>query len=196
MEEKRIVISYIPKLYSSIDEAFIELDNKEAVQKLNKVMGDPDNHVKAIVWAMTGDQKQIYPVILMEDAFNVARHIEQWTEGDVAGWFEVQIREQDGRYAVVLYPNVKRSVERQAKFYEIHFGKKIDKKVEVEVIFMPLSFISESSHTYNKVKGQLGETTMIGFTTDLETEPYILGNGKRLKLNKQATGYIESAFEE
>jgi hypothetical protein len=71
----------------------------------------PSGRAAACLW-MLGGQGNPMPVLALEQAQTIADHLSEWADSEPAKWFRVHLKERDGRYGLVLFPELQRPLER------------------------------------------------------------------------------------
>jgi hypothetical protein len=85
----------------------------------------------------------------------------KWSEEKPGEWFTLYILRHDTRYAIVLFPNMRKSIER-FKVARLHFnGVVVPEDAKVHVICKPLIFLSMNIGMLEKV--QIGSQLHLGF---------------------------------
>jgi len=103
------------------------------------------NH-KAVACLWCNKEGESVPILVYPNAKFVSVHLGDWCEQDLQGWFQVVWQRRGERYALVLYPNISKSVERFKDNRE-RIGQEIPEGTPITVIFKPLCFVSNESTT-------------------------------------------------
>jgi hypothetical protein len=118
---------------------------------------------------MTNGQ-HVVPVFILDRACEIASHLQTWSEGKPGEWFRLCFTESHGRYAVVLSPDLNRSVERFRETYRILTGGTLEAE-KCQIIHVPLCFVSGREHVFEQVRGRIAEQTMLGFIDASNVKP-------------------------
>jgi hypothetical protein len=159
-----ILISYMPLLMPEgplSDINILETMSDQTMEELENSLGD-GAHVEACLWTSDKELKSPTPVFVMENAHAVAEHLEEWSENNVDKWFKLTFVEKDGKYIVILWPNLDES---SARFKVRYLIEKEDflEDAKFTHFFQPLFFISGTNNTFTDIKSKIGSKASIGF---------------------------------
>lgn len=190
-----IVISYVPLFYTP-PTTFVDVISENNLEKLKPIIDkieNIDNAAEGVGWTHTAE-----PIFIMDDAEEIARHIEYWSEGMPKDWFTVNWMEKDDKYAIVLMPDLNKSVKRHREIWKIQTGTNLPKNTSHKILFKPIIFISGSNQTFKQIKDKIPKRVRVGFSSDktLSTDPYFLGNGQKFDFEYSNNDYMKSLFEE
>jgi hypothetical protein len=101
------------------------------------------------------------PVLALERAPAIAEHLAEWAGNEPARWFKLYLREREGRYALVLFPELEHSLER-FKFAHLLEGGDPIADGRVQVITWPLHFVSGAGTAYAAVQDRIGTSVRVG----------------------------------
>jgi len=187
-----IIISYVPLMAPpDPQDMFLNKDNVSNVEAILKDAEEVENSADALAWTIDHE-----PVFIIKHAELIAKHIEFWSEEDPTSWFTVNWYYRSPKYAMVLMPNLEKSVERNKKNYKLLTGEEQPDDADYKIIFKPINFSSENSKTFNQVKHTLPKETRVGFASDLEADIYWLGDGAKFKIERNDDEYMKSLLEE
>jgi len=161
---KCILVSYMPLLMpkgplASIN--ILETTSDKTRKDLMDSLGN-DAHVEACLWTLDDKLKLATPVFVMKNAHAIAEHLEEWAENNVDKWFKLAFAENNGRYMVALWPNLKESIARYKLRYLMEKEEFLE-DVDYSLFFQPLSFISGVSDMFASVKLKIGPKASMGF---------------------------------
>ena len=143
---------------------------------------------------MLDDQNRPGAVLALEQATAIAEHLKEWAENQPAKWFKVYLKEKDGKYALVLFPEIRQSLSR-FKFAHLLEGGDPIASGKVQVITNPLRFVSGVGTAYSAVKDRIGKTISVGLV-DLDLvdwqNPFGLDPSKIACLGEFAVGDNQS----
>ena len=159
-----VLVSYMPLLTpkgSLRDINILETMSGQTIKELENSLGD-GAHVEACLWTLDKELKSPTPVFVMENAHAIAEHLEEWSENNADKWFKLTFVEKDGKYIVMLWPNLDKS---SARFKVRYLIEKEDflEDVKFTHFFQPLFFISGVSNMFTNIKSKIGSKASIGF---------------------------------
>jgi len=132
-----------------------------SMEELENSLGD-GAHVEACLWTLDDELGSPTPVFVMENAHAIAEHLEGWSENDVEKWFKLAFVENDGKYVVMLWPNLDESVARFKLRYLIEEEDFLE-DAKFSLFFQPLFFVSGTSNMFTDIKSKIGSKASIGF---------------------------------
>jgi len=159
--EKAILFSYIPLLYAPPEAMMQELTNNNIEAVAAFMEGLRDGNAAACLW--TEYEGQPAPVFLYPDAHDIAEHLELWTEGKPTQWFTTHLQVKNGKYLIILMPQVDRSVERWKINFQLIYKYPPPSDMKFEVFFKPLYFVSGSQNVFEIVEDRITHCPYIGF---------------------------------
>jgi hypothetical protein len=117
------------------------------------------SEAKSCLWCRYGEK--ITPVFAMKGGREICTHLTKWAEEKPGEWFTLYVIRHDTRYAIVLFPNMRKSIER-FKVMQLHFnGVIIPEDAKIHVICKPLIFLSMNVGMLEKI--QIGNQLHLGF---------------------------------
>lgn len=155
-----VVISYCPLL---IGPTWPMHDLKsEDAEALAKAIDElPSGVAKGCLWV--NNKGDFAPVFLFENASAIYEHLMLWSENEPNKWFECVIKEKDGRYAIICFPRLQKSIERWKINFQLNTGFPTHPDAKYSLIFKPLTFISLNPGVFGVVKNKLKKNLSIGF---------------------------------
>lgn len=148
-----VLISYFP-LFSpwlEYDYAGREYSVDDLESIINKMDENNSGVVHGCMWVY--DENGPQPIMIVDRAKELADHLIQWAEQEPSEWFEIAVNSKDDKYAIVLMPNIQRSINRWKFAHFARHGEDVDYKFNV--LFDPIHFVSSQSHTFfSKVKSE------------------------------------------
>lgn len=155
-----VLLSYIPLLMAEGGEEFNLAD---IPKEFSDNLGNCGSTINACIW-IGGEDGKPMPVFIVKKAKEIVEHMSMWTENDIAGWFKLYFREIGGKYGIVLFPNINKSIERYKQAYLHHHGEFFPENKRIgNVVTRPLTFISSKEHIFGRVKENIGTHTKVGF---------------------------------
>jgi hypothetical protein len=147
-DNKRITLmSYMPLVYGT--GAIVDnLNVDEFSEMIAQVAEERRGTAKACLWIGTEDG--VCPVLVYENAAEIADHLLLWCEDKPEKWFIVHIAKYGDGYKIILAPDLDQSIARW-KYHHDDISHKYDKK-EFLLITSPLRFMAEHSDLYSKIK--------------------------------------------
>lgn len=123
----------------------------------------PDGRATGCVWLMDKDAAGVhrpYPALIMPKAKEIADHFRTWADNEPEEWFKLWVAwdgTDDSRYAVMLTPNVQKSIERWrlARFLIQQQVPPTPTECTHTVLFQPLLFGSCSPGCFSKIRSLL-----------------------------------------
>jgi hypothetical protein len=167
------IISYVP-LCNPIDgiQRFNEnIPPEDFIKKFGKEMDDANNAVSGVGWTLDHE-----PVFIMPDAIKVAKHLEEWCEGNVGEWFKLLWFKDNDRYCLVLQPNLEKSIARQKLAYNIYTGKNYPDDAKYVLLFKPLTFVSSDNKLFNNIRDKIPTNVKIRFIENMDSKEYLLNS--------------------
>jgi hypothetical protein len=153
MDPVYVVISYCP-LLTGPTWPMQDLKSEDAEAFVKTMEELPSGSAKGCLW-VSNDDKGITPVFLFENASAIYEHLMFWSEDKPEEWFEYIFREKGGRYAIVCFPRLQKSIERWKINFQLNVGFPPHPQAKYSLLFKPLHFISQSANIFNKIKKQL-----------------------------------------
>jgi hypothetical protein len=169
--ERYIVISYVPLLKTDPQLLIRSLEQQDtgttidvAIEISNALAQAPDVHVQACVWMHDIATNAFSPVLLMDNAAEVADHLVAWAENNPAAWFHAYMEQIDEeRYIILLFPNLSKSIQR-FKLNCIQAQEFIPQSdADYTMMFKPLEFVSQGTNLFPEVAPHLTDKISIGF---------------------------------
>lgn len=169
-----IILSYHPLLMGppGLTVEIARDDLHPAFDALTRYLDElPDGAAKACMWAKDDDGNPSL-VLLLEHGRAIREHLVAWSEGDPPSWFDLQLSERGGLYALALVPNFQKSVDRQLANMALLSGKPVPVPESTHVLFRPLQFVTErpSEVFRDKVRGLLKDHVRV-HVADMEDVP-------------------------
>jgi hypothetical protein len=159
------VISYAPLLKA--EKPF--LDGEDNVKAIIDRIYEVDSNVKGCVWSLEEDGTPCANFVIPRGK-EIAAHLVEWAEGKPEDKFKFAHLEKDGTYVLSLMPDVEQSIKRVQANHEAVYGKKIAKNKKYQVLFNPLSFLSQTKSAYDSIREHLKDkayVSLIEFTDDM-----------------------------
>ena len=169
--ERYIVVSYVPMLKTDQKLLVRSLEQQDAgttidiAAEISKALEQaPDVHVQACVWMHDIATNAFSPVLLMDNAAEVANHLMAWAENDPAAWFHAYVEQIDEeRYIILLFPNLSKSIQR-FKLNCMQVQEFIPPSdADYTMMFKPLEFVSQGMNLFPEVSPHLTDKVMVGF---------------------------------
>ena len=136
-----LLVSYVPLLCGQAGATYDLRKDADAIQAISERIGQcPSGKAECCLW-MLDDQNRPGAVLALEQAAAIAGHLKEWAENQPAKWFKVYVKEREGKYAVVLFPEIRQSLSR-FKFAHLLEGGDPIASGKVQVITNPLRFVS------------------------------------------------------
>jgi hypothetical protein len=112
----------------------------------------------------------VFPVFALPQAHAIADHLLAWAEDRPGDWFTLCYAERNSRYVAVLIPNLAGSVERFEAAHLVRHGE-LSKAASYELLFRPIAFVSNTGHTFGRVRKLLARSSMAGFVEPGDFDP-------------------------
>ena len=164
-----ILFSYVP-LLDGPPGLTVENPDPGAMTELLEAM--PSGQALACIWV--GDKEdpnKISPIFLYEEAEDLVDHLIRWAENEPLKWFDLHLKEKDGKYVLALVPKVEKSVERYKIAYQMKNGYPMPKDVQTNIIFRSLHMVSGGNSVFSQHKDKVGDTLKIGFLNSSRVNP-------------------------
>lgn len=205
-----VLVSYFPLLRGQAGRTFDFQKERDALQRITKQLeATPSARASACLWMLDEDQRPL-PVLALEQAEAIAAHLVECAENDPAKWFQVYLREKDGKYALVLFPEIRQSLSRFRFAHLLEGGDPVTSG-QVQVLTHPLHFVSGGGTAYAAIRDRIGPTLKVGLVevTRLDlTNPFGLdpaliqelgtfsvGDPDQLGLSQYLEGLLDDATE-
>lgn len=167
MSKKYMCISYVPMLVGAAGEV---IEDEELHEKLKKA-----HHGMAKGCMFVEREGRMHPVFIISNADAIYNHMLFWSDQSPDEWFTVYIHEPEPNYyAIVLHPNIKRSLDRYKAAAEILRGETLSDD-DINVVYRPITFLGGKTDAYFKHKKKLPKNQInVGFldsnkvTVDIE----------------------------
>jgi hypothetical protein len=157
-----IVVSYCPLLMPSADQKLTyDPESNKANSIIKYIDSLPSGNAKGCLWV--NEEKNVAPVFLYENAFEIYEHLVLWSEKEPEKWFEYVLVEKGDKYAIAVFPRVNKSIERWRMTYHLCTGFPIHPKAGFSLLFKPLTFISQNKGVFGQIKVKLGKKIVLGF---------------------------------
>jgi len=161
-DQKMIVISYVPLLYKEAGNLYRDNMIEEIAKEV-----DQSNSGRADGVAWTFEDGKSSPTLIMNKATEIAQHLKAWAENNPSEWFTFHYMKENGKYAIVLMPNIRASVERHGKTMKDLVGVDYNNP-NVSVVFRPIHFVSTGVEAFSQAEGDIGEEiTVYAVDTDI-----------------------------
>lgn len=178
-----VLISYWPLLdYNEMQllNELVNAPNPDYQALENKLL---NAHIDGCLWGRIKDGS-VAPILILSDAQKVADNIKLWSEDNPSEWFKMVIYESGDFYALGLYPDLDKSVERYKNNYRMQYGQ-VPANLSFQVLFAPLMFGSKKSVIYDKVRGLIKDRSTLALM-DIkdydETNPFNVDDSKLIDL--------------
>lgn len=152
-----VLFSYIPLLRA---EDFPDLDHIPP-EEITNIIDRYESFTKGCIWM--DKNGEICPVFLLENAKEIYDHFNSWSDEKPQNWFDVQIKTKDGKYAIVLVPRIKNSIDRWKTAYQLRNLYPPPQDTIFNVLFKPLNFVSGKKTIFSKIKSKIKKEISIGF---------------------------------
>lgn len=164
--DSAFIISYVPLLRGKAGE-IINLDAKTLPARIKDIYDnyiDTDiGSVKGCAWFMSEEDGDLGIAFAVKNAAEIHEHLVAWAEGVPQRWFDLCLYDTGNRYVIALMPNFARSVERFKEVNQIVNSIKVADDAKFELIFKPLTFISNPDPpNFYKIKDRLESRIQIG----------------------------------
>jgi hypothetical protein len=151
MSETHLIFSYVPLLRGEPGKRFSP-DEIEGLAK--KAMESPVGNAIGAMWSLESGKSS--PTLIMDKATEIATHLNEWSEGSPGDWFTLFYEKNEHGYALVLMPNIQKSIERMRKTMP---GS--EEGLNYKVIFKPLVFQAEKSDALSAAENYFKEETEV-----------------------------------
>ena len=156
-----LLVSYVPLLCGQAGTTYDLRKDADAIQAISRQIGQaPSGKAEVCLW-MLDDLNRPGAVPAFERATAIAGHLKEWSENRPAKWFKVYLKEKDGKYALVLFPEIRQSLSR-FKFAHLLEGGDPIASGKVQFITNPLRFVSGAGTAYSAIKDRIGKTISVG----------------------------------
>jgi len=143
-------------------------EGADVVTSLSKMLSEIEiPPVAGIMWAHypfdaeTVEETVTIPVILMDRAAEIADHLLMWMENDVSR-FTLHFEQRDIGYAVLLLPDVLKSIERW-KAARLIYHEEVVTDNDFSVIYQTLGTCCLGGKTFEQIKGSVQSPCHVGF---------------------------------
>jgi hypothetical protein len=102
------------------------------------------------------------PVLVLEQAQEIAAHLLAWAEGSPSEWLKLHIDGAGQCYALALVPDLEQVVERRRLAYLEKHGEVPAADTHFSVWLRPIRFIAQTGGVYEQVWGRLGGASYLG----------------------------------
>jgi hypothetical protein len=161
-----LLVSYVP-LLRGMAGTLIEEDVSGSLERLLTHL--PSGTAQACLWLESAGKPR--PVLVLDRAKMIADHLVEWAEGDPSSWFRLAICEHGGRYALVLFPNLRRSLDRFKLARQLTGHRPGLREDEVMFVSRPLHFVSGPEHIYQKIQHRIGRHVELGLLDRSDLNP-------------------------
>jgi len=157
-----IVFSYIPFL-SGTPGAVIDPNKLHDIGEMIDSL--PSGEALGCVWLRSRtDPNKVSPVLLYNNVKGLLEHLFAWCEDKPLDWFDLHLRESQGKYIFALVPKVEKSVERHRIAYQLMNGYPLPKDINTKIMFKPLFMVNgDNSNVFNEHRDKISDTLEIGF---------------------------------
>jgi len=191
-------ISYWPLLTG---EPGLQLDvNSEQIQGMVDKLNEYDaGGADGCLWAIENDQP--VPVLILDRAKEVADHIQYWSEQRPSDWFNIYVKDRSNKYAVVLAPNLKKSLDRLRVATMMVHETTFPPGTEFITLFRPLSFVTGRAMAFNQLREKIyAQKSLHLYLLDtkdfsMEAGPAGIDGSKFIDLGEFAFGTDEWIFK-
>lgn len=174
-DAKKLLVGYWPLLdYSKFTPGqTTEVTKAEDVMKMVTEADTPP--VAGILWSMypfeTDDPESgvAIPIFIMNKAVEIAEHLKIWLEGDNSR-MTLHFEQRKEGYAVLLLPDIRKSIERFKAARLINFEEIITDN-NFDVIYQTLGTCCIGATTFESVKSKIASPCHIGFIELDEIDP-------------------------
>lgn len=156
-----ILFSYHPLLRGQAGAA-VSVDRDDVGRISSILEGLPSGAADGCLWGLDGGGDPCVSLIL-ESGREIGDHLQEWAEGEPESWFELQLAESGGLYALALVPDVRKSCDRHLAAAALAAGRAIPSPDQYSVLFRPLRFVSRGpSETFMKLRDRLADRMGVG----------------------------------
>lgn len=134
------LVSYIPLLRDT--SLFKEVKSPEHFEEILKKIGFDSTNNEAIGCIWYVNDGEFFPVIVLENADEIASHLIEWSDNQPEKWFKVHYAKDKFKYAMALSPNVDESINRFKINHQLRTGYPVPKKTKFQVLFKYIHFTS------------------------------------------------------
>jgi hypothetical protein len=191
-----LLVSYVPLLRGKAGASYDLREDRKSVQAITAMVGKaPTGHAECCLW-MLDDQNRPGAVLALDQAAAIAQHLKEWAENQPEKWFKVYMKEKDGKYAVVLFPELRQSLSRFKFAYLLEGGDPITAG-QVQIIVSPLHFVSGAGTAYSAIKDRIGKTISVGLVDPGMVDwqnPFSLDPAKITNLGEFEVGNNQSGW--
>lgn len=194
-----VVVSYMPLIYpDDVGKRFWDSNEPDFMQSIKSTLAigeQVSTSAEAVVWT-TGYE----PVFVIDKAKEIRDHINAWSEGEPNNWFTLQWMVKNSQFALVLMPNIQKSIERQKNTYKTLTGSELPKNCSYQVLFKPINFISNRPNIiFSEDKCDISDKVNVGFIDSIfhlknMEKPHFLAS--KIKVEHSKNDYINSLFED
>jgi len=85
----------------------------------------------------------LVPVLIYNNCDEIVEHLFEWSEFNPEGWFDFHWAQSGPNYAMVLFPNLQKTVERSSINFQLRTGYPMPKGKKVNIVFEPLNFAAK-----------------------------------------------------
>lgn len=169
----RILIGYWPLIHYSdfvkTPGEQIELGEENGIKEiLEKLYAIDTPQIQGVLWAHhpfedaeSPEDNDVIPIFIIDRANEIVDHLEQWMEND-NDRFSLHFEGRDNGYAIVLFPNPLKSVDRW-KQARLTYHEEFVMDKEFTVLFQTLGVCCPNGKTYELIKDKLKSPVRLGF---------------------------------
>lgn len=155
--DKIILFSYVPLLWGPP----VDADPNKVQELLEEA--DLLAGTRACIWI--GNKKNLTCSFLIDNAHEIHSHLMVWSENEPEKWFNFEIdSNKNFYYAVSLFPNFQKSIERHKINFQLHAGYPVPKTSKYNVFSKPISFASNGpSKIFKQIKKFMAKGVEVTF---------------------------------
>jgi len=201
-----VCVSYVPLLEGGAGQVIDAevLQSPEFKAKLGKL--EKLQECVGVLWGI--EDGKLHPVLLHDRADEIASHLRLWSEGKPEEWFTLHFYEHNNHLAILLFPDVEKSIERLKLALSLQHIEMKDEiaKAEARILCAPLVYRSKPGmgEVYGKNRNNLPDEMRLCMikTSDVEgglpredAVEYPIGTFKVKRNDPFIKSYVEPHFE-
>lgn len=177
----QLLISYFPLIDTSrlTPGEQIQLqngDNKELENLTHWLANGVSGRAEGTLWVHYPFDKptSIIPVLIYERAQEIAEHLHNWSEGELARRFTLHFNFYDDGYCMFLMPDVKESIKRYKLARLMYFEDASTTTEDYQILFEPLGMLCKTPGVGTQIRDRISNPTHIGFINKADIDPHNL----------------------
>lgn len=159
-----VLFSYFPLIMEKLLELALEGAEPVAPERYQEVTDLLEECLEladatACLWMLVDGTPA--PVLIVPHARRIHKDLMIWAEEEPEQWFTLELLEAQGAYALALFPNLEKSVERYKLGHLMHHEEILENE-SYQLIFAPLRFVSRpGKHCFGDLKHKIGDTVPV-----------------------------------